>query len=291
MILIHDLVEIVEVGPRDGLQNELKKISVEGKIQLVDKLSKCGFDRIEVGSFVSSKWVPQMADSDLVFKGLARNNSISYSALTPNLMGLEKAISCGVNEVAIFASASESFSKANINCSIKESIERIVPLIKLAKEHSLPVRGYVSCVTDCPFEGLMKPKSVQVVASTLVDLGCYEVSLGETLGGASPQQVEILLENILKYIPAQKLAGHFHDTKEMALENIRVALDYGLRIFDSSVGGLGGCPYAPGASGNVATEAVVKLLKKLGYQTKLDEECIKSVALFAKNLIKNKDNS
>ncbi|MDE2693680.1 MAG: hydroxymethylglutaryl-CoA lyase [Paracoccaceae bacterium] len=291
MILIHDLVEIVEVGPRDGLQNELKKISVEEKIQLIDKLSKCGFDRIEVASFVSSKWVPQMADSDLVFKGLTRNDTISYSALTPNLMGLEKAILCQVNEVAIFASASESFSNANINCSIKESIERFVPLMKLAKEYSLPVRGYVSCVTDCPFEGLILPKSVQTVASRLLDLGCYEVSLGETLGGASQQQVEVLLESILKYIPTNKLAGHFHDTKEMALENIRVALDYGLRTFDSSVGGLGGCPYAPGASGNVATEAVVKLLKKLGYQTKLDEECINSVALFAKNLIKNKDIS
>jgi len=291
MILIHDLVEIVEVGPRDGLQNELKKISVEEKIQLIDKLSKCGFDRIEVASFVSSKWVPQMADSDLVFKGLTRNDTISYSALTPNLMGLEKAILCQVNEVAIFASASESFSNANINCSIKESIERFVPLMKLAKEYSLPVRGYVSCVTDCPFEGLILPKSVQTVASRLLDLGCYEVSLGETLGGASQQQVEVLLESILKYIPTNKLAGHFHDTKEMALENIRVALDYGLRTFDSSVGGLGGCPYAPGASGNVATEAVVKLLKKLGYQKKLDEECINSVALFAKNLIKNKDIS
>jgi hydroxymethylglutaryl-CoA lyase len=291
MILIHDLVEIVEVGPRDGLQNELKKISVEEKIQLIDKLSKCGFDRIEVASFVSSKWVPQMADSDLVFKGLTRNDTISYSALTPNLMGLEKAILCQVNEVAIFASASESFSNANINCSIKESIERFVPLMKLAKEYSLPVRGYVSCVTDCPFEGLILPKSVQTVASRLLDLGCYEVSLGETLGGASQQQVEVLLESILKYIPTNKLAGHFHDTKEMALENIRVALDYGLRTFDSSVGGLGGCPYAPGASGNVATEAVVKLLKKLGYQTKLDEECINSVALFAKNLIKNQDIS
>ena len=291
MILIHDLVEIVEVGPRDGLQNELKKISVEEKIQLIDKLSKCGFDRIEVASFVSSKWVPQMADSDLVFRGLTRNDTISYSALTPNLMGLEKAILCQVNEVAIFASASESFSNANINCSIKESIERFVPLMKLAKEYSLPVRGYVSCVTDCPFEGLILPKSVQTVASRLLDLGCYEVSLGETLGGASQQQVEVLLESILKYIPTNKLAGHFHDTKEMALENIRVALDYGLRTFDSSVGGLGGCPYAPGASGNVATEAVVKLLKKLGYQTKLDEECINSVALFAKNLIKNQDIS
>ena len=291
MILIHDLVEIVEVGPRDGLQNELKKISVEEKIQLIDKLSKCGFDRIEVASFVSSKWVPQMADSDLVFKGLTRNDTISYSALTPNLMGLEKAILCQVNEVAIFASASESFSNANINCSIKESIERFVPLMKLAKEYSLPVRGYVSCVTDCPFEGLILPKSVQTVASRLLDLGCYEVSLGETLGGASQQQVEVLLESILKYIPTNKLAGHFHDTKEMALENIRVALDYGLRTFDSSVGGLGGCPYAPGASGNVATEAVVKLLKKLGYQTKLDEECINSVALFAKNLIKYQDIS
>ena len=291
MILMHDLVEVVEVGPRDGLQNELKKISVDEKIQLIDKLSKCGFDRIEVASFVSSKWVPQMADSDLVFKGLTRNDTISYSALTPNLMGLEKAILCQVNEVAIFASASESFSNANINCSIKESIERFVPLMKLAKEYSLPVRGYVSCVTDCPFEGLILPKSVQTVASRLLDLGCYEVSLGETLGGASQQQVEVLLESILKYIPTNKLAGHFHDTKEMALENIRVALDYGLRTFDSSVGGLGGCPYAPGASGNVATEAVVKLLKKLGYQTKLDEECINSVALFAKNLIKNKDIS
>ena len=282
---MHDLVEIVEVGPRDGLQNESKNISVKDKILLIDKLSNCGFNRIEVASFVSPKWIPQMADCDLVLNGLTRNESISYSALTPNLMGLEKALLSQVNEVAIFASASESFSKANINCSIKESIERFVPLMKLAKEHSLPVRGYVSCVTDCPYEGFVRPERVQTVASRLIDLGCYEVSLGETLGGASQQQIEMLLENILKYIPVEQLAGHFHDTKEFALENIKVALDYGLRTFDASVGGLGGCPYAPGASGNVATEVVVKLLKELGYRTKLDEESINSVASFAKSLI------
>ena len=283
-----DFVEIVEVGPRDGLQNEDANISVEDKIELIDKLSTCGFNRIEVGSFVSPKWVPQMADSDLVIKGLNLNKSISYSALTPNLKGLEDAIEAKVNEVAIFASASESFSKANINCSIKESIDRIYPIMILAQENQLPVRGYVSCVTDCPFEGSVKPENVEVVANRLLDLGCYEVSLGETLGRAGQQKIINLLEHILQKIPAEKLAGHFHDTQDVAIDNIKVALEYGLRTFDSSVGGLGGCPYAPGASGNVATEKLVSFLKKYGYQTKVNEERINFVASLVKNLLKNK---
>ena len=201
---------------------------------------------------------------------------------------MEDAIEAKVNEVAIFASASESFSKANINCSIKESIDRIYPIMILAQENQLPVRGYVSCVTDCPFEGSVKPENVEVVANRLLDLGCYEVSLGETLGRAGQQKIINLLEHILQKIPAEKLAGHFHDTQDVAIDNIKVALEYGLRTFDSSVGGLGGCPYAPGASGNVATEKLVSFLKKYGYQTKVNEERINFVASFVKNLLKNK---
>jgi hydroxymethylglutaryl-CoA lyase len=286
-IVMQDFVEIVEVGPRDGLQNETRKISIKNKVKLIDQLSQCGFKRIETTSFVSPKWVPQMACSEDVLKGINRNKDISYLALTPNMKGLEMAISSGADEVAIFGSASEAFSKANINCTIEESIKRFRPLVKFAQKHSLPVRGYVSCITECPFEGFIKPEKVLEVTSQLFELGCYEVSLGETLGKSSSQQISTLLEKILKDIPVKKVAGHFHDTKKFALENIKVALDFGVRTFDSSVGGLGGCPYAPGASGNVATESLLDMLIDLNYVTGLEREQVNKTALFAKTLVKN----
>ena len=280
-----DLVEIVEVGPRDGLQNESKKISTENKVQLIDRLSNCGFRRIEVASFVSPKWVPQMADSASVLQRIKRNPNISYIALTPNMRGLEEAILSDVGEIAIFGSASEGFSKANINCTIDESIKRFHPLVEFAKQHSLPVRGYVSCITECPYDGLIHPEKVRDITLRLFDLGCYEVSLGDTLGRSSPRQISNLFEKILKDIPCSELAGHFHDTKDMALENIKVALDFGIRTFDSSVGGLGGCPYAPGASGNVATERVLDTLIDLKYEVELDRDMVCQTAQFAKSLI------
>ena len=280
-----DLVEIVEVGPRDGLQNESKKISTENKVQLIDRLSNCGFRRIEVASFVSPKWVPQMADSASVLQRIKRNPNISYMALTPNMRGLEEAILSDVGEIAIFGSASEGFSKANINCTIDESIKRFNPLVEFAKQHSLPVRGYVSCITECPYDGFIHPEKVRDITLRLFDLGCYEVSLGDTLGRSSPQQISNLFEKILEDIPCSELAGHFHDTKDMALENIKVALDFGVRTFDSSVGGLGGCPYAPGASGNVATERVLDTLIDLKYEVELDRDMVCQTAQFAKSLI------
>jgi hydroxymethylglutaryl-CoA lyase len=228
-----------------------------------------------------------MARSEDVLKGINRNKDISYLALTPNMKGLEMAISSGADEVAIFGSASEAFSKANINCTIDESIRMFRPLMKFAQKHSLPVRGYVSCITECPFEGFIAPEKVLEVTSRLFDLGCYEVSLGETLGRSSSQQISILLEKILKDIPVTKVAGHFHDTRNFALENIKVALDFGVRTFDSSVGGLGGCPYAPGASGNVATESLLDMLIDLNYATGLEKELVNQAAVFAKSLVKN----
>lgn len=265
-----EFVEIFEVGPRDGLQNEKRQIHTAEKIALVDLLSTAGFRRIEVASFVSPKWVPQMADSAEVLAGIARAPGISYAALTPNLKGYEGAKAARADEVAIFASASEGFSRANLNCSIAESIERFQPVVAAAKADGIPVRGYVSCVTDCPFDGPTPPAEVARVAALLRDLGCYEISLGDTIGQGRPETVRAMLEAVLAEVPAARLAGHFHDTAGRALANIEASLDLGLRVFDAAVGGLGGCPYAPGAQGNVATEAVAARLAALGYETGLD---------------------
>jgi len=279
-----DQVTIFEMGPRDGLQNEKQHIATSDKIRLVDLLSGCGFSKIEVTSFVSPKWVPQMADAAEVLAAIDRRDSISYAALTPNLRGYEAARAANANEVAIFASASEGFSQKNINCSIAESIERFKPVLAAAKADNMPVRGYVSCVTDCPYDGPTPPQSVANVAKQLFGLGCYEISLGDTIGAATPETTSLMLEAVLSKVPASKLAGHFHDTKGRALENIEVCLGYGIRTFDAAVGGLGGCPYAPGAKGNVATEAVVEMLSAKGFATGVDMDKLAIASAFARSL-------
>ena len=279
-----DFVEIVEMGPRDGLQNQARLIPLADKIRLVDMLSSTGFRRIEVASFVSPKWVPQMADSAAVLAGIARAKAVSYAALTPNMKGYEAARAAGADEVAIFASASEGFSQANLNCSIMESIERFKPVCVAAKADSMKVRGYVSMVTDCPFEGPITPGAVARVAAYLRDLGCYEVSLGDTIGRAVPDTIESMLSAVLDELPADRLAGHYHDTSGRALDNVEVSLARGLRVFDASAGGLGGCPYAPGAKGNVASEKLATRLEDLGFRTGLDACRLADAAAFARTL-------
>ena len=265
-----DFVEIFEVGPRDGLQNEKRQIPTAEKIALVDCLSRAGFRRIECASFVSPKWVPQMADSAEVLAGITRATGVSYAALTPNMRGLEGAMAARADEVAIFGSASEGFSKANINATIAESLERFRPVAEAAGTAGIPVRGYVSCVVDCPYDGPTPPAQVARVAKALLDMGCYEISLGDTIGQATPEGIGAMLDAVTAAVPAAKLAGHYHDTAGRALANIEASLARGVRVFDAAVGGLGGCPYAPGAAGNVATEAVAARLAALGYETGLD---------------------
>jgi len=275
-------VEIFEVGPRDGLQNEKRSIPAAEKIALVDCLSGAGFRRIEVASFVSPKWVPQMADSARVLAGIARAPGVSYAALTPNMRGYEGAKAARADEIAIFGSASEGFSRANLNATIAESLERFRPVAEAAKADGIPMRGYISCVTDCPFDGPVAPERVAAVAADLRDMGCYEISLGDTIGQGRPARVDAMLARVLEEVPADRLAGHFHDTSGRALDNIEVSLARGLRVFDAAVGGLGGCPYAPGAEGNVATEAVAARLADLGYETGLDMAVIARAAEMAR---------
>ena len=277
--------EIFEMGPRDGLQNEARMIALADKIALVDRLSRVGYRRIEVASFVSPKWVPQMADGAGVLAGIRRAEGVAYAALTPNLKGYAAARAARADEVAIFASASEGFSRANLNCSISESIERFRPVMEAAKADEVKVRGYVSMVTDCPFDGPVAPRSVAKVAAALRDLGCYEISLGDTIGRGLPDRVDQMLAAVLDELPASALAGHFHDTGGRALDNIEVSLARGLRVFDASVAGLGGCPYAPGAKGNVATERVVDRLAALGFSTGLDPLLLAGAARFARALV------
>ncbi|QGX97990.1 hydroxymethylglutaryl-CoA lyase [Roseovarius faecimaris] len=275
-------VEIFEVGPRDGLQNEARDIPASEKIALVDCLSRAGFRRIEVASFVSPKWVPQMASSAEVLAGITRAPGVSYAALTPNLRGFEDARAARADEVAIFGSASEGFSRANINATIAESLERFDPVMEAAKAAQIPVRGYVSCVTDCPYDGPVAPGQVAFVAERLFAMGCYEVSLGDTIGQGTPETVAAMLAAVTQSVPAERLAGHFHDTAGRALSNIDVSLEAGLRVFDAAVGGLGGCPYAPGAAGNVATEAVHDHLTALGHETGLDRAVLSEAAQMAR---------
>jgi hydroxymethylglutaryl-CoA lyase len=275
-------VEIFEVGPRDGLQNEAARIATRDKIALVDCLSEAGFARIEVASFVSPKWVPQMADSAEVLRGIRRAPGVRYAALTPNMRGLSDALEAGADEVAIFGSASEGFSKANINATIEESLARFAPVTEAAGAEGLRVRGYVSCVVECPYDGAVAPGAVARVVAALRDMGCYEVSLGDTIGRGVPEAVDAMLAAVLDEMPAGQLAGHFHDTSGRALENIDVALARGLRVFDAAVGGLGGCPYAPGAAGNVATEAVHDHLVAKGYVTGLDRAVLSRAAQMAR---------
>ena len=277
-------VTLFEMGPRDGLQNEKAMIDTADKIRLVDQLSACGFSKIEVTSFVSPKWVPQMADAAEVMAGITRAEGVSYAVLTPNMRGFEGATAAKADEIAIFGSASEGFSQKNINCSIAESLERFKPVVAAAQAADMPVRGYVSCVTDCPYDGPTSPESVARVAKALLDMGCYEISLGDTIGAGAPDTVAQMLDAVLEVAAADHLAGHYHDTKGRALANISVSLDKGLRTFDSSVAGLGGCPYAPGAKGNVATEAVVELLFAQGFETGIDLDKLSAVADFARKL-------
>lgn len=262
-------VKIVEVGPRDGLQNEKQPIGTDIKIQLIEKLLAAGVEHIEAGSFVSPKWVPQMAGSAEVFQGIQKHPHI-FRALTPNLQGFEQAIVAGAKEVAIFAAASESFSQKNINCSIAESLKRFSPLMAQAQQLGIPVRGYVSCVVQCPYEGFIQPEAVADVAQALYEMGCYEISLGDTIGAATPLNFSHMLAAVAREVPMQQLAVHCHDTYGMALANIYAALQMGISTVDSSVAGLGGCPYAQGASGNVATEDVVYLLNGMQIHTGID---------------------
>jgi hydroxymethylglutaryl-CoA lyase len=282
-------IEIVEMAARDGLQNEKAIIPSADKIALIDLLSDCGFTRIEATSFVSPKWVPQLADGAQVMAGIKRRAGISYAALVPNMKGYEAAKAAGVDEVAVFLSASEGFSRANLNCSIAESIERAKPVAEAAKADGIPLRGYVSCVVQCPYDGPVEPRAVAEVTEQLLRLGCHEVSLGDTIGRARPAEVAAMLDAVLTIATPEKLAGHFHDTGGLALDNIRVALDHGLSVFDASVGGLGGCPYAPGARGNVDTLAVADMLALEGYETGLDRDKLAVAAAFARRITGKSD--
>ena len=263
-------VTLVEMGPRDGLQNESASISLATKLRLIDDLAAAGLSVIESGSFVNPKWIPQMADSAEVFRGLQRRAGVRYTALTPNLQGLERALDAGADEVAVFAAASEAFSRKNINCGIAESLQRFEPVMARAEAAGVRVRGYISCVLGCPYEGEIAPQGVLDVARALLGLGCYEVSLGDTIGTGTAGSTQRLLDALLSHIPAQQLALHCHDTYGQALANILVGLQNGIATVDASVAGLGGCPYARGATGNVATEDVVYMLNGMGIHTGID---------------------
>lgn len=263
-------VKLVEVGPRDGLQNEKGLISLETKLKMIDMLADAGMKIIEAGAFVSPKWVPQMADTPDLYQQLNRREGCHYPALVPNEKGMQAAITAKVDEIAVFAAASESFSKKNINCSIAESLQRFEPVIQQAKQLNIKVRGYVSCVVGCPYEGHIAPEAVAKVANDLYNMGCYEISLGDTIGVGTPEKIKTMLSHVKQDIPLSALAGHYHDTYGQALANIYASLQEGIHIFDVSVSGLGGCPYAKGASGNVATEDVLYLLEGLNIKTGVD---------------------
>lgn len=273
-------VRMVEVGPRDGLQNEARPVGVQDKVRLIDLLSQAGLPSIEAGSFVSPKWVPQMADSAAVFAGIQRRAGVAYMALTPNLQGFNAALAAHADEVAVFAAASESFSRRNINCSIEESLQRFKPVCDAARIAGIRVRAYVSCAAGCPYEGAVDPQRVADVASTLIEMGCYEISLGDTIGVATAQHVWKMLDAVLQKTPVEKLAVHFHDTYGQALANILAALERGIAVVDSSVAGLGGCPYAKGASGNVASEDVLYMLNGLGIETGVDLDALIAAGTF-----------
>lgn len=263
-------VRIVDVGPRDGLQNEPATVPTATKIELVNRLADAGLPAVEAGAFVSPKWVPQMADSAAVLKGIRRKPGVSYPVLVPNLQGFEAAVAAGVEEIAIFGAASETFSRKNINCSIAESLARFAPVAEAARAQGMRVRGYISCVVGCPYEGAIAPAAVAAVAKALDAMGCYELSLGDTIGVGTPGKVRAMIEAVARTVPVARLAVHLHDTYGQALANLYAALELGVATADSSVAGLGGCPYAKGASGNVATEDVVYMLDGLGIETGVD---------------------
>jgi hydroxymethylglutaryl-CoA lyase len=279
-----ETVRIVEVGPRDGLQNEARVIPTAAKVRLVDLLSACGFATIEVTSFVAPRWVPQLADAAKVMAAIRRAPDTRYTALTPNLEGYRRALAAGADAVAVFASASEGFSQHNINCGIAQSFARFRPVALAAQADGVPLRGYVSCVTACPYDGPTAPEKVAEVTAALLELGCHEISLGDTLGVATPEAIAAMLDAVLRVAPANRLAGHYHDTHGLALANVDVSLERGLHVFDASIGGLGGCPYAPGAAGNLATGPLARHLTDLGHATGLDHERLEDAASFARQL-------
>lgn len=288
---MNDSVTMVEVGPRDGLQNEKINLPVETKIELIERLANCGLPVVEAGSFVSPKWVPQMADSEAVMKGLKTLPETRYPVLVPNMAGFERAIQAGATEIAVFAAASESFSQRNTNCSIAESITRLDPVIQAALSSGINVRAYVSCVLGCPYEGDIKTEAVSNVCMSLKHLGCDEISLGDTTGVGTPALANALIQSVSTVVPVEQLAVHFHDTYGQALANILACLDAGIRIIDSSVAGLGGCPYANGASGNVATEDVVYMLQGLGLDTGIDLPELAKTGNWISNQLQRPNNS
>jgi len=284
-------VRIVEVGPRDGLQNERGEVPTAVKLELIERLADAGLPAVEATAFVSPKWVPQMADHTEVLERIRRKPGVSYPVLTPNLKGFEAARAAGATEVAVFGAASETFSKKNINCSIAESLERFLPITKGAQQYGIRVRGYVSCVLGCPYEGEVKPERVADVAQALFDMGCYEVSLGDTIGVGTPGKTKAMIEACAKRVPLERLAGHYHDTYGQALANIYASLELGVATFDSSIAGLGGCPYAKGASGNVATEDVVYMLQGLGIETGVDLDKLVGIGEWICGVLKKEPSS
>ena len=284
-------VRLVDVGPRDGLQNESARIDTAIKLELIDRLGAAGLKSIEAGAFVSPKWVPQMADSAAVLSRLTRRPGVTYPVLVPNLKGLDAALAAGATEVAVFGAASEAFSQKNINCSVADSLERFRSVIEAAKSAKVQVRGYVSCVLGCPYQGEVLPAAVAEVARTLFELGCYEISLGDTIGVGTPGKTRAMIEAVARHVPLKRLAGHFHDTYGMAIANIYAALELGVSVIDASVAGLGGCPYAVGASGNVATEDVVYLLDGLGVDTGIDLEALVKTGAWISERLGRQPNS
>jgi hydroxymethylglutaryl-CoA lyase len=284
-------VKIVEVGPRDGLQNEPQSVPTSVKIELIDRLTDAGLPAVEATAFVSPKWVPQMADNAEVMAGIRRKRGTAYPVLVPNIKGFEAALASGVEEVAVFAAASQAFSQKNINCSIAESLERFRPVTDAAKEHGIRVRGYLSCVLGCPYEGEVSAEAVASVAERLWQMGCYEVSLSDTIGTGTPGKAKAMIEASARRVPLQALAAHYHDTYGQALANIHASLECGVAVFDSSIAGLGGCPYAKGATGNVATEDVVYMLNGLGIETGIDLDKLLDAAEFICGVLGRPTNS
>ena len=278
-------INIFEVGPRDGLQNIKNEIPINRKIELINILSATGIKKIECGSFVSAKWVPQMKGTDKIFQEISRKDGVKYTALTPNLKGFENAVDAQVDEIAVFAAASETFSQKNVNCSIEESLERFQDIFKQASEKKMPVRGYVSCIVECPYEGKVSPEKVLKVAARLLDMGCYEVSLGDTIGKGTPKTIEELLKVLCSELDQDKLAGHFHDTSDTAIRNVEVGLKYGISTFDSAAGGLGGCPYAPGAKGNLNTHSLINAFGINSFNENIDLEKIKFAETYIDKII------
>lgn len=278
-------IKVVEVGPRDGLQNEKKIIPLKHKKKLIEKLIDTGLKVVEVGSFVSSKWIPQMANTSELFSSLDFKSHSSYPCLVPNLNGLDQALKINVKEIAVFTAASESFTKKNINCSIEESIFRFQNIVKKAKTNKIKIRGYVSCVVGCPYEGLVRPETVAYVSKKLLDLGCYEISLGDTIGVGTPNSIQLMLDVVKDMVPMEKLSIHCHNTYGQAITNILTSLENGIQILDSSISGLGGCPYAPGASGNASTEDIIYCLHSLGLKTGVDLNRLMEVSRFISKIL------